>query len=69
MPRGTVGPVVICDGCAFPTDLEMAADNTDTSKGLLVDEQWQGKCPKCHYEFSLRIVMKGEVNDKSSSGK
>lgn len=67
MARDRVGPVVICDGCAYPTDLEMTQDNTDPSKGMLVDESWEGKCPKCHYEFNLRIVMKEKDDAKSDS--
>lgn len=67
MARAEVGPCVICDGCAMPIDLEMSADNTDPSKGMLVDEDWVGKCGKCHYEFKLRILMKEDDDAKTTN--
>jgi hypothetical protein len=56
--------VVTCDGCGSAISLEIVSDDSDPNKGVLIDEQYYGKCEQCNYEFTVRKKME-QKDDQS----
>lgn len=46
---------LVCGGCGHLLELQLAADNSDPSKGLSISEDHYAECRRCELQFFLTM--------------